>query len=190
MLFSSVAAFIGIAASLAPSALAWGGPATHDVQVGPNGQLVFDPMTLEANVGDKVVFHFNPKNHSVTQSSFQMPCTNLSGGFDSGFHPVPAGTGFNQGPTFEITVDSPAPIWVHCNQMANTPGSHCGAGMVLGINPGAPGTNNSFQDFLDIALAIGVALKAEADASAAEAAGLSAYSSIESTAAAAQKTGH
>ncbi|TFY70318.1 hypothetical protein EVG20_g2686 [Dentipellis fragilis] len=53
MLFSSVAAFIGIAASLAPSALAWGGPATHDVQVGPNGQLVFDPMTLEANVATK-----------------------------------------------------------------------------------------------------------------------------------------
>ncbi|TFY56818.1 hypothetical protein EVG20_g8776, partial [Dentipellis fragilis] len=60
-----------------------------------------------------------------------------------------------------------------------------GSGMVLGINPGAPGTNNSFQDFQDIALAIGVALKAEAEATAADAAGLAAYSSIESTAAAA-----
>jgi plastocyanin len=40
----------------------------HDVQVGgPNGTLVFSPEAIFADVGDQVVFHFNPKvSHPLT----------------------------------------------------------------------------------------------------------------------------
>ncbi|TFY77641.1 hypothetical protein EWM64_g6370 [Hericium alpestre] len=147
-----------LVASVVSCALAWGGK-NFDVQVGPNGKLVFDPNNINANSGDTVTFHFNPNNHSVTQSSFQEPCTNLTGGFDSGFKPVDVKTGFNQGPTFQITVNDTNPIFVHCNQMANTTGSYCGAGMVFAVNAGAPGSKNSFQAFSDSALAIGASLQ-------------------------------
>ncbi len=59
----------------------------YDVQVGgADGKLVYDPEAIvrlsillktsahsfaqSAQPGDQVVFHFNPKNHTVTQSSF------------------------------------------------------------------------------------------------------------------------
>lgn len=37
-----------------------------------------------AQPGDQVVFHFEQKNHTATQSSFADPCGKLDGGFDSG----------------------------------------------------------------------------------------------------------
>jgi hypothetical protein len=37
-------------------------------------------------VGDIVSFTFNPKNHTVTQSSFAAPCTPVFGGFDTGLY--------------------------------------------------------------------------------------------------------
>jgi hypothetical protein len=37
-----------------------------------------------ANPGDVVVFTFKQKNHTVTESTFAQPCTDLSDGFDSG----------------------------------------------------------------------------------------------------------
>jgi len=47
----------------------------------------FPPLTIApqfADPGDQVVYHFNPKNHTVTQSSFAGPCSHKEGGFDSG----------------------------------------------------------------------------------------------------------
>jgi len=81
----------------------------YDVQVGANGQLAFSPEAISAQPGDQVVFHFNPKNHTVTQSSFANPCAQKPGGFNSGFEPVMA----NQTqPTFAITVNDTQPTWV------------------------------------------------------------------------------
>jgi hypothetical protein len=37
-----------------------------------------------ASPGDTVSFKFHPKNHTVTQSSFEAPCTPLYGGIDTG----------------------------------------------------------------------------------------------------------
>lgn len=54
------------------------------------------------------------------------------------------------------------PIWVFCDQAANTPSSHCGAGMVFAVNCGADGSANSFTNFKNAALAIGAELKAAA----------------------------
>ncbi|KAI0051754.1 hypothetical protein FA95DRAFT_1675775 [Auriscalpium vulgare] len=138
-----------------------GSPTIHVTVGGPNGETVYNPTNVVASPGDHVLFHFNPKNHSVTQSSFNDPCTNLYGGFDSGFHPVPIGQTYGN-PTFEVIVKDNNPIWVHCRQAENTAGSHCGKGMVFAVNPGFPGSSNTFAAFQAKALAIGAALSSSA----------------------------
>jgi plastocyanin len=132
-----------------------------DIQVGgPN--LTYSPEAIFADPGDQVVYHFNPKNHTVTQSSFAGPCTHKDGGFDSGFMPVGTDVATADLPTFTVNVTDSNPIWVFCSQASNTPSSHCGSGMVHAINCGADGSPNSFTNFKNSALAIGAALKANA----------------------------
>jgi plastocyanin len=74
------------AASATPSSDSDSDATSHNVDVGEDG-FVFTPATLKAAVGDTVNFHFYPLNHSVTQSSFDAPCTPLQAGIFSGFHP-------------------------------------------------------------------------------------------------------
>lgn len=134
-----------------------------DIQVGGDGgTLTFTPEAVFADAGDQVVYHFNPKNHTVTQSSFAGPCSLKAGGFDSGFHPVGTDVAVADRPTFTVNVNDTQPIWVFCSQASNTPNSHCGAGMVSAINCGADGTPNSFTNFKKSALDIGAKLKADA----------------------------
>jgi len=69
---------------------------THIVDVGKNG-LTFTPNSTAAAIGDVVEFHFYPKNHTVTQTSFASPCqANLNSGFFSGFMPVSSGEAVSQ----------------------------------------------------------------------------------------------
>ncbi|KAG8905177.1 hypothetical protein FRB99_000591, partial [Tulasnella sp. 403] len=68
---------------LAPS-IAANGSATFDIIVGGDAGLVYTPPVVYPDVGDTLRFWFRAKNHSVTQSSFEYPCTKLDGGFDSG----------------------------------------------------------------------------------------------------------
>ncbi|EIN14163.1 hypothetical protein PUNSTDRAFT_95790 [Punctularia strigosozonata HHB-11173 SS5] len=162
MLFTASAAIVG---------LAWAASgvqaATHDVTVGgADGTLAFNPEAIFANPGDQVIFHFEQKNHTVTQSSFANPCALKDGGFDSGFMPVPANQTDNF-PTYTITVTDSSPIWVFCDQAANTANSHCGQGMVFAVNCGADGSANSFTNFKNAALAQGAALKAAASSASA-----------------------
>ncbi|KAF5378069.1 hypothetical protein D9615_007498 [Tricholomella constricta] len=120
--------------------------ATHDVSVGAGGKLVFDPEFVTAHVGDIVNFVFHPKNHTVTQSSFDQPCVPLHGGFDSGFMPVSAET---EGlPNYQVHVTEESPVWVHCQQKG-----HCGQGMVFAINAPADPSPKSFKAFKDLAIA-------------------------------------
>jgi len=105
--------------------------ATIDVTVGGPGVLKFNPSSVNANVGDVVRFIFNQKNHTVTQSTLESPCTPLAGGFDSGFMPVPA-TQTSNFPTAELTVQKTTPVWAYCRQS-----THCQSGMVFAINPGS-----------------------------------------------------
>ncbi|EJD06125.1 uncharacterized protein FOMMEDRAFT_18308 [Fomitiporia mediterranea MF3/22] len=113
----------------------------HKIVVGgPN--LVYNPSNITAQAGDTVTFQFMVKNHTATQSSFGAPCrplgeTSTTGqtGFSSGFMPVSANaTDF---PTFTITVNDTAPIWVYCMQA-----NHCGQGMVFSVNAIESGPNN------------------------------------------------
>jgi plastocyanin len=86
--------------------------------------------SYNANVGDVVRFIFRQKNHTVTQSTLQSPCTPFAGGFDTGFMPVADAVTSNF-PVAELTVQRTTPIWAYCRQ-----GTHCKAGMVFAINPG------------------------------------------------------
>ncbi|KAI0250457.1 hypothetical protein BJV78DRAFT_561372 [Lactifluus subvellereus] len=157
MIFPSLALLSGFA--LFSSAVAKN---TWQIIVGnATGGIIFTPNNITAATGDIVVFTFNPKNHTVTQSTFNSPCTHKTYGFDSLFYPVGLGTtsGF---PTFNITVNDTNPIWVYCRQGEFTAASHCGKGMVFAVNPGAEGTNNSFSAFLAAAKAVGASLASSA----------------------------
>jgi len=82
------------------------GGKVHWVQVGPDGRLEYDPPYIHAAIGDTVTFQFKPKNHTVTQSSFENPCES-NGGFKSGFMPVaPDAQHF---PTFDVKVHDVSP---------------------------------------------------------------------------------
>jgi plastocyanin len=87
-----------VAASISASAaIAVSTSKVFDVNVGnTEAELVFEPDTVMASVGDIINFHFYPINHSVAQSTFEKPCQPLSGGVGqtaifSGFIPVMSG---------------------------------------------------------------------------------------------------
>jgi len=111
--------------------------ANIQVQVGASG-LTFTPSSVNASISDTVTFVFNPKNHTVTQSTFAAPCQPMSGGVDSGFQPV--ATNAANVPSFSVTVNNTTPIWFYCRQT-----SHCEQGMVFAINPTQNKTFAAFQ---------------------------------------------
>ena len=106
MKFASLALLSGMA--LSASAAPWyspPAPVTHYVNVSNDtAGLLYDPPYIvslpsipfninfcadiflfqSAAPGDTVSFKFHPKNHTVTQSSFDAPCTPLYGGVDTG----------------------------------------------------------------------------------------------------------
>ncbi|GJJ12247.1 hypothetical protein Clacol_006488 [Clathrus columnatus] len=118
----------------------------HTVIVGgPGGVVAYTPNQINATVGDIVTFIFQQKNHTVTQSSFNDPCTPIEGGFDSGFQPVAEDNLSGPFPAASITVASETPVWIFCRQT-----HHCSMGMVFAINP-----NGKFDAFLAAAEATG-----------------------------------
>ncbi|PVF99195.1 hypothetical protein CPB86DRAFT_825220 [Serendipita vermifera] len=114
----------------------------HKIQVGMNSTgpaLAFNPSEITAAEGDEVQFIFRNKNHTVTQSSFADPCTQLNTsisafeGVDSGF--LPAAANATELPTWSIRINNAStPLWFFCKQ-----GNHCAAGMVFSINAAASG---------------------------------------------------
>ncbi|KAI9056911.1 hypothetical protein FKP32DRAFT_1762888 [Trametes sanguinea] len=124
-MFSKLAATIALFALAAPITRG----AVHNVTVGGIGILKYDPPSVDAAPGDQVIFIFKQKNHTVTQSSLNSPCTPLEGGFDSGF--VPVADNETDFPVAQFTVPDTNPVWVYCRQA-----NHCQQGMVFAINPG------------------------------------------------------
>lgn len=105
--------------------------AEHQVVVGGPGIIKYDPQFINADPGDVVTFIFKQKNHTVTQSTFASPCQPLSGGFDSGFVPVPDSDTNGPFTVAQFSVSDTNPVWVYCRQA-----THCQQGMVFAINPG------------------------------------------------------
>lgn len=126
-----------------PAALA----ASIDVSVGAGGKLAFDPQFVTAEADDVVNFVFHPKNHTVTQSSFDQPCVSLEGGKDSGFMPVASES--DALPNFQFHVMDANPVWIFCQQKG-----HCGQGMVFAVNAPADPDPKSFKAFQDRAIAL------------------------------------
>jgi plastocyanin len=104
---------------------------THNVIVGADGELKYAGNNIDAAIGDIIRFDFNSTNHTVTESTFDKPCSPKDGGFNTGFNQFN-----NQNHTgiifreFEVKVNTP--LWFYCAQTVKV--SHCQKGMVLGIN--------------------------------------------------------
>ncbi|KAF8809971.1 hypothetical protein BYT27DRAFT_6510839 [Phlegmacium glaucopus] len=111
------------------------------VNVGVEGSF-YNSATISAQVNQTVIFQFAGDIHTVTQSTFEAPCTPLAGGFNSGL----AGKGTNSSaptPTWSLIVTNVStPIWFFCE--ATRPTSHCTAGMVGVINPPSIDMYNQF----------------------------------------------
>lgn len=100
-----------------------------------NNSLVYSPDNIKAAAGDMVQFQFVGGNHTVTQSTFDSPCSPIHNvesnvtGFHSGFMPAKASEASGMIPTYTIKVNNTSPMWVYCAQ-----GRHCQEGMVMVIN--------------------------------------------------------
>jgi len=105
----------------------------HTVHVGESG-LTFEPDVTTADVNDTINFMFHG-NHTATRSSFDSPCTKLTGNgtFSSGVQ--------HNGSYFNVTVLDKSPIWIYCGIP-----THCQSGMVAAVNPPTSG-NHTFEAF-------------------------------------------
>ncbi|KAH8821192.1 hypothetical protein F5884DRAFT_77758 [Xylogone sp. PMI_703] len=112
---------------------------THTVIVGGDAGLVYSPSSVQAAVGDMVVFTFMSQNHTATQSAFAAPCVKLAGGMDSGFMANVNNT-VSPPPQMAMQVKVATPIWFYCRQKG-----HCGKGMTFSINPTAEKTQAMFE---------------------------------------------
>ncbi|KAH6897434.1 hypothetical protein B0T10DRAFT_186235 [Thelonectria olida] len=114
--------------------------ATHTVTVGGPGGLIYQPDQLQdVPIGDTVIFEFLSQNHTVTQSSFDLPCDPLAGGMDSSFMANPNNT-VSPPPQIAMQVMVDTPLWFYCRQA-----NHCGMGMTFSINPTEDKTQAMFQ---------------------------------------------
>ncbi|KAJ6500550.1 Cupredoxin [Mycena sanguinolenta] len=147
--FATLAAISCLSLAVIPVARS----AVIDVTVGGTGIIAYTPNQVQANPGDIIQFTFKQKNHTVTRSTLESPCSPLvgEGAFDSGFVPVADNvtSGF---PQAQLTVQDTNPIFIYCRQTG-----HCGQGMVFAVNPG-----NNFAAFQ--AAATGSATSASAAA--------------------------
>lgn len=111
-----------------------------DIVVGAAGQLTFNPDSVSVMKGTILRFDFLGLNHTLTQSSLLHPCLNTSQ-FDTGFKQFnPSNVSGRFLVDFEVKTE--APQWFYCAQVSLK--SHCQAGMVFSLNPGA--RQNDFVD--------------------------------------------
>jgi len=120
-------------AAVALSYATYASAAIHTVHVGDGG-LTFEPATTTAEVNDIINFMFHG-NHTATRSSFDSPCTKLTGNgtFSSGV--------LHNGSYFNVTVQDASPIWIYCGVA-----THCESGMVAAVNPPTSG-NRTYEAF-------------------------------------------
>lgn len=62
-------------ASASKTATTSAGSATHTIKVGPREDPhQYYPHSVNADVGDTIVFEFYPRNHSVVKADYMAPC--------------------------------------------------------------------------------------------------------------------
>jgi plastocyanin len=87
------------------------GHGKHAVDVGAEGEFLFSPNQVAASAGDVIRFNFLARNHTLTQSSLDAPCSQ-SGQFDSGFNqfnPLNISNQFH----VDYEVKSSDPVWFY-----------------------------------------------------------------------------
>ncbi|EGE82913.1 extracellular serine-rich protein [Blastomyces dermatitidis ATCC 18188] len=106
------------------------GRATHTFSVAPKqSPHGYVPHSVEANVGDEIVFEFYPTNHSVVRADFDAPCVPANHDvFFSGHFKI---TSYTKPEIWTWTVDTEEPIFFYCSGI----GSCMTNGMVGAINP-------------------------------------------------------
>ncbi|KAH6958793.1 hypothetical protein FAVG1_03514 [Fusarium avenaceum] len=99
----------------------------------------FDPEEIEAEKGDVLEFHFEPKNHSVVAGDYRYPCSplELGTGFFSGFLPTDSGSADK---VFQVTVNDTDPTPFYSSQ-----DNECAKGMVGIINPDSKKTLDDYK---------------------------------------------
>lgn len=114
------------------------------VIVGGGTSLTFNPPILQDAQGSRVHFDFLGKNHTLTESTFDAPCTKLQGtDVDTDFNNFNPNDVPNLRP-FDYTFASDKPRFFYCKQGVGTANSHCGKGMVFAVNIDQA-TFNEFQ---------------------------------------------
>ncbi|PGH06603.1 hypothetical protein GX51_02230 [Blastomyces parvus] len=105
-------------------------PATHTISVAPKqSPHAYEPRSIEANVGDEIVFEFYPTNHSVVRADFDAPCVPATDNvFFSGHYKL---TSYSKPEIWTWTVDTAEPTFFYCTAI----GSCTKNGMVGAINP-------------------------------------------------------
>ncbi|KAK2607893.1 hypothetical protein N8I77_006536 [Diaporthe amygdali] len=118
-----------------------------------NNSLVYTPDNIKASAGEMVQFQFVAGNHTVTQSTFDQPCTPINSimsnvtGFHSGYQPAAASKQTGMIPTYSIMINDTKPLWVYCAQA-----KHCQSGMVMVINENtAANASRSLTEFKALA---------------------------------------
>ncbi|TVY69039.1 putative GPI-anchored cupredoxin [Lachnellula suecica] len=101
---------------------------------------VFTPSSLDASIGDTVIFRFESGNHTITQSTFDTPCQKLStDGLDSGYM-ANINSDVQPPPQISLNVTSKAPQWFYSEQSGD-----CGNGMTFALNPTTDQTAAEFR---------------------------------------------
>ncbi|KAI0037078.1 hypothetical protein K488DRAFT_81573 [Vararia minispora EC-137] len=115
------------------------------ITVAPGQQIFFEPPNPNATVGQTVNFMFpSDLPVSVTQSSFNDPCTYLNTSDETGFD-----SQLQESIVFSLEILDSDPIYFHCKH----PG-HCGQGMVGTINAPTSG-NETFTIYQTKAVSLG-----------------------------------
>ncbi len=125
---------IASALLLASAGSAWA--ASHTVQVGPGGSIVFSPATLNIAVGDTVTFTSDGTHtHNATSDAGAVTTFRCANGCDgTGGNGTPSGTPW----TATVTFPTPGSINYHCE-------IHGSFGMVGTINVTVPVELQSFE---------------------------------------------
>jgi len=134
----ALSTLLGLLAAL-PAQATGTGTEIEVVAGGPDGLIQYNPSFVTADPGTVIKFIFKQKNHTVTQSTLDTPCSPLAGGFNTGFMPVAENK--EPFPTALFTVKDTKPVWFYCQQTG-----HCQKGMVFAINPGESGKLVEFQE--------------------------------------------